>query len=240
LAQELGPLNAQIEETRKKLEMLQGELRVVEAEIDTFSADKQRYDALRDICDALDKLGGMEAGELFWEGVPEVKDAPGHLARLRRRVADFEGEIREVLERQEALKAQGNQHLDELDYLYEEVRDAHAREERRKEEFIIEREASPVPYRMMIMPWTKEGESERRFRRALLVAFLLSIGLGYLIPLVTVPVPDRSAMGVEIPERLAMLVKKEPPKPETLLNSAAVSNLRRTNRSLIPSGFCLT
>jgi len=214
LAQELEPLNAQIELTRGKLEGLKDELRVVEAELDTFSAEKQRFDALRDVCAALDTLVRLEASELFWGGVPEVKDPSDHVARMRGRIADFEGEIRGILENQAALKAQIEQRLDELDYLYEDVRDAYAREERRKEEFVVEREISPVPFRSMLMPWTTDGESDRRFRRALLVALLLSIGFGYLIPLVHVPAPDRSAMVVEIPERLAMLVKKEPPKPE--------------------------
>jgi hypothetical protein len=213
LAQELEPLNAQIEQARGKLEGLRDELRVVEAELETFSADQQRFDALRDVCAALDTLGRLEAGELFWGGMPEVKDSSGHVVRLRERIAGFEGEIRGVLEQQASLKAQAEQSLDELDYLYEEVRDAHARDERRKEEFVIEREITPVAYRRMIMPWATDGESERRFRRALFVALLLSIGFGYLLPLVHVPVPDRSAMVVEIPERLAMLVKKEPPKP---------------------------
>jgi len=214
LAQELAPLNAQIEQTRKKLDLLQGELHAVEAEAEAFSADKQRFDALRDVCDALDRLGEMEAGELFWEGVPEVGDAPGHLHRLRSRIADFEDEIRGVLEKQETLRAQQNRHLDDLDDLFDAVRDAHAREERRKDEFVVEREESFVPYRMMTMPWTLDGESERRFRRTLLAAMLLCIVLGWLIPLVNVPLPDRTAAVVEIPERLAMLVKKEPPKPE--------------------------
>ncbi len=40
LEQELAPLNAQIEQIRQKREALEGELRVVEAELKTFSADK--------------------------------------------------------------------------------------------------------------------------------------------------------------------------------------------------------
>ncbi|HEY7745873.1 MAG TPA: AgmX/PglI C-terminal domain-containing protein, partial [Desulfuromonadales bacterium] len=104
--------------------------------------------------------------------------------------------------------------LNELDYLFDEVRDAHAREERRKEEFVVEREISPVPLRALIMPWSSDGECERRFRRTMLTALLFSMVLGYLIPLVNVPVPDRLALVVEIPERLAMLVRKEPPRPE--------------------------
>jgi len=135
LEEELAPLNAQIEQARQKRMALEGELRVVEAEIETFSADKLRYDALRDVCDALDKLVELKADELFWEGIPKAKDAVGHVERVRGRVARFEGEISGILEKQESIQEQINQCLDELDILYEEIRDAHDREEQRKEEF---------------------------------------------------------------------------------------------------------
>ncbi len=213
LAQELAPLNAQIEQTRGKIKLLEDELRVVEAELETFSADKQRFDALQDVCNALGRLAELGAEELFWEGVPEARETAGHLEWLRERVAGFAQGIRGIQEKRESLKAQVDQRLDELDYLYEEVRQAYGREERRQEEFVIEREISPIPYRLSIMPWTTEGESESQFRRALLVSLLLAIIFGYLTPLVKIPIPDRSAVVVEIPERLAMLVKKEP-KPE--------------------------
>jgi hypothetical protein len=215
LLEELEPLKAQIELTRGKLQALEGELRDVVAELETFAGDKQRFDALRNVCDAIDALGAAGAGELFWEGLPEGADVADHLGRLRERIARFEGEIRGTQEKHASLKAQINERLDDLDYLHEEVRQAYAREERRKEEFLIERELEPIPYRPMIMPWTNQGEGEKRFRLALLVALLLSIGFGYLIPQWTLPQPDRTAV-VEIPERLAMLVKKEPPKPEPL------------------------
>jgi len=213
LAQELAPLNVQIEQARQKREALEGELRVVEAELKTFSADRQRFDALQDVCNALDKLGELKADDLFWEGIPEAKNAVGHVERVRGRVARFEGEIRGILEKQASLQEQTNQCLDELDILDEEARDAYDREERRKAEFVIEREISPVPYRAMIMPWTKEAESERRFRRAVFVALLICFVFGSLIPLIKVPIPDRSLAVVKIPERLVKLVKKELPTP---------------------------
>jgi outer membrane biosynthesis protein TonB len=216
LEQELAPLNAQIVRARQKHEALEGELRVVEAELETFSADKQRFDALRDVCDALDKLGELKANELFWEGIPEPKDGTEHLERVRDRVAHFEGEIRGILEKQASLQEQINQCLEELEILYEEVRDAYDREERRKEEFVIEREISAVPYRSMLMPWTKDAESEGRFRRAVLVALLACLVFGSLISLIKVPIPDRSIAVVEIPKRLAKLVKKEPPRRVTM------------------------
>jgi hypothetical protein len=211
---ELAPLNAQIEKARQKREALEGELRIVEAELKTFSADRQRFDALQDVCKALDKLKELKADELFWEGIPEAKDAAGHVERVRSRVARFERKISGILEKQASYQEQINRCFDKQHILDEEIRDAHDREERRKEEFVVEREISSVPYRAMIMPWTKEAESESHFRRAVLVALILCFVFGAPIPLIKVPIPDRSITVAEIPKRLVKLVKEDLPKPE--------------------------
>jgi len=213
LESELAPLNTQIEKVEQKREAIESELRVVEAEINKFSADRQRFDALQDVCNALDKLSELKADELFWEGIPEAKDAAGHVEQVRSRVARFEGEISGILEKQASYQEQINQCLDELQILDEEVRDAYDREERRKEEFVVEREISTVPYRAIIMPWTKEAESESRFRRAILVALILCFVFGAPIPLIKIPIPDRSDTVIEIPKRLVQLVKEDLPKP---------------------------
>ena len=213
LAQELAPLEALIGKARQRKEAFESELRAVEAELETFSAERQRFDALRDVCNAFDRLGELKADALFWEGVAEDQNAAGHVERARSRVARFEGEIGGILENQASLQGQIKQCLNELDFFYEEVRDAYDREERRKEEFVIEREISPVPYRAMVMPWTKEAESERRLNRSVLVALSISFLFGALISLIKVPIPDRSVAVAEIPKRLVQLVKKELPKP---------------------------
>ena len=161
LEQELAPLNAQIEQIREKREMLKEQLGVVAAELEKFSAARQRFDALQDVCDALDKLAELEAGKLFWKGIPGEADAAGHLERIRGRVVRFEQKISEIDEKQARLQAQIDRRNDELAYLHEEVQEAYEREERRREEFVIEREISPVPYRAMIMPWTK-ADRERK------------------------------------------------------------------------------
>jgi outer membrane biosynthesis protein TonB len=209
LEEELAPLNAQIKQAQQKREALEEELRTVEAALKTFSDDRQRFDALRDVCSALDKLEELKAEELFWEGIPEAGDVDGHMKRMRNRVARFEGEIHGILEKQASLQEQIDRCHDEMSMLFEEVRDAYDREERRKEEFVIEREIPPAAYREMIMPWTKEAESERRFRRAVLVALLACFVLGGPIPLIKVPIPDIRVAVVEIPKRLVKLVKKE-------------------------------
>lgn len=213
LALELAPLEAQIKQARQKHDALEGELRAVEAELNTFSADRQRFDALRDACDALDKLGELNADDLFWEGIPGAKDSAGHVERVRSRVARFQGEISGILEKQQTLQEQIKQCLAQMEILNEEVRDAYDRDEQRKEEYVTEREVSSVPFHEMILPWTQEGESEKRLRRAVLLALLLCFVLGAPISMINVPVPDQSSTEVKIPDRLARLVKEEMPKP---------------------------
>ncbi len=218
LQQELAPLNAQIEHVRQKSKALEGELRVVEAELETFSAERQRFDALKDVCNALDKLEELKADKLFWAALPEVKDVSGHREVVRNQITRFEQEISGVLEKHTSLNGQINQYQDELGILYEEVSDAYDREERRKEEFVIEREISPVSDHVAIMPWTNEAESESRFRKAILLAIFICIVFGIIIPVIKVPIRERMVTAVEIPKRLVELVRKEQiaraPKPK--------------------------
>jgi outer membrane biosynthesis protein TonB len=213
LEQELAPLEAQIERVGQKLEALKRESRAVEGELSAFSADKERFDALSEVCDALGRLGEIQADGLFWDEIPGAGDRAGLLEKVRARVAGFEEETREVVEKQRSVQEQINQCLDELYILDEEIRGAYDREERRSEEFIVEREMSSIPYRAAVMPWSREAESERRLRRAVLGALFISLAFGLLIPLVNVPMPDRSDMVSEIPKRLVQLVKKDLPKP---------------------------
>jgi peptidoglycan hydrolase CwlO-like protein len=209
LEDELTPLNAQIEQVRKKQKVLEEDLRAVEAELETFSVDRKRFDALRDVCNALDKLDKLEANELFWEGIAEAQKASGYVELARSRISHFEEGISSILENQQSFQKQIDQCLDELSVLYEEVSEAHEREEQRKEAYIINREISSVPYRAMIMPWTRDAESERHFRRAVFLALLMSFVFAGLMSLIKVPIPDRSTTVVEIPERLVQLVKNE-------------------------------
>ncbi|MEN8136351.1 MAG: AgmX/PglI C-terminal domain-containing protein [Thermodesulfobacteriota bacterium] len=215
LSQELEPLNAQIKQIWRQNEELEAELRSVEARFEAFSTDNQRFEALRDVCNALDKLGELDAAELFWNEMPGSNDGAGHVERLRNRIIQYEAEIQSNLEEQNSLKVQINHCLDEVDALQKQVNGAYIREQLRQEEFVVEREVSPTPFRPTIMPWANDTESESLFRRSLLIALLLTFIFGSIIPLIDVPVPDPMDV-VKVPERLAMLLKKEPPKPEPI------------------------
>jgi len=101
-----------------------------------------------------------------------------------------------------------------INVLNQESLNLQAREEARMDEFVIEREMADEAYRPMDMPWNKNDDDQKRFRKILLLVLLFSITLGILIPMWNIPVPDRVEV-VEVPERLAQLIvpKKEPPPP---------------------------
>jgi len=212
LEEELAPLKSQIEKAALVRGSLEDKLRAVESELEKVSEERARFNALKEVCNALDRLAELNADELFWEDFPEVSDSTDHVQRLRARAAGFEGQISGFLEKQASLKVEIDRCLDEIEFLNREVSEAYEREDRRQEEFVIEREPSAVPKREMIMPWTREAESERRLRKSILLALLACLIFGGLIPLITVPLPDRSVEVIEIPKRLVQLVKKEPPR----------------------------
>ena len=213
LEEELTQLDVQIEEAFKKRAALEEELRVVDAELETFATERQRFDALKNVLSALDKLGELKAGDLFWAGLVEQQNADAHIKRAKNRLSLFEGDISGILEKKATLQGEINRCLDELAYLQEEVRDAYERDERREEEYFVDREISPVPNHTMAMPGDKNSESERRFRRSLLLALLFYILFGAVIRLWGLPPTERPVVA-EGPERLVTMLRREPPKPE--------------------------
>jgi len=213
LEKDLALFHEQIKHVRRKRDELKGELRLLEAEIEKASAEQQRFDAVRAVCDALDTLAERNSNELFWEGAEEVRQAAGLVERARDRIARFEKEMNGLLGKQASLTEQISRCLDEILILEDEVRDAYDREALREEEFVVERDISPVPDRTVDMPWSREAESERRFRKALLSALLAAFILGALITLLKVPAPVRQVVAV-IPERLVSMLRREPHRPE--------------------------
>ncbi|MGH8221635.1 MAG: AgmX/PglI C-terminal domain-containing protein, partial [Woeseiaceae bacterium] len=85
-------------------------------------------------------------------------------------------------------------------------------EERRKLEWIVERDISQVPRRVQVMAWSRGGEDDWRFRKALLASLAVSLLLGALLPMIDLPLPERFEIE-DVPKRLAQLVREEQAKP---------------------------
>jgi outer membrane biosynthesis protein TonB len=217
-SQEMGSLNAQIEQLELAVVTLEDEQRVIETELDAYAIDQQNISLLEEACNALDKLRDMGAEELFWGGLSENVDLDDHSQQVRGRIDDLLQKTHDLKEKRVNIQGQIDQHQSVLAYLFDEVQQAHSREERRQEEFALVREESVVAYHQPLMPWSKEAESERRFRKAIMVAMFWCLLFGIVIPMVTIPIPDRTKVIMEIPARMAMLLKEEappvpPPKP---------------------------
>jgi hypothetical protein len=172
----------------------------------------QQFQLLGQVCDALDKLEAMGAADLFWGKKPEVKDVPGHMARVRALAGAHQEKIAAAEGKRQALRDQINDEQLRIGLLAEEIAEIEEEEELAKTEFKVVRELAPEPYRAMRMPWSHRGDDQRRFRKSLLLALLLVLLFGTLVEIWVLPERDATEV-VEIPERLVRLAQKTPPPP---------------------------
>lgn len=210
--QQIDKCYLRIGEYQAEIKRFEAELEGIEEELDSISDERQQYEVLSGVCENLEKLNEIGGNALFWSGLVNDDQIDDQLNRLRDQVAFFERRIRKVTDRRDATLEEIKKRKQEISYLEDEIDFLKEREEEAKHEYIVEREIKPIPYRVVVMPWTKKGKDEKRFRKILLLTLLLSILLGLLIPMYDVPIPDRTQVQ-EIPERLAKLIKKQKPKP---------------------------
>lgn len=207
-------VNRKIDETYEQLVKLKDEQKALSKKIKTLQEKRPHYHLLSEITDHLDQLQKQGGARLFWGDDYDEENASQYMQRARDRVAKYDGKVEELRERFEAgeekvqiFAARANLLNDESEQL-EESADAF------EHEFVIERDMLEIPYRPMIMPWSGQEEDEKRFRRILIISVVVSLLLGFLIPLWEIAVPDRTKP-VKIPKRLAQLIleKHRPPPP---------------------------
>ncbi len=218
--QEEQELLVQIEQVSDRLAGLRGDLRAVEGEVESLAPQREHHELLHRACDSLEKLGEMGAASLFWGDGVDIQRISDRLSGAREKVSAFQAHLDELdAQRQELLSriARESGNLEILDVDLDEIREA---EERRKQEWIVEREMGPEPARARQMAWTRGGEDDRRFRRSLAASLAISVIFGALLPTIDLPVPARF-LPEEMPRRLAQLVREEqarfmtpPPAPE--------------------------
>jgi outer membrane biosynthesis protein TonB len=211
-------LQSQIEESRERLGGLAGELHAVDAELEEFSAERAQHDLLGDVCSSLEKLSELGGSNLFWGDRPNDGDGDTHVGIVRRRVDTFQERVGQIEQSRLAVLERVAQEQDVTDDLEYDLLEARREEELRKQEWLVEREMDPPLARDAIMPWSRGGEDDWRFRKSLGIALLLSLLLGLVTPLIDLPVPDRWEV-VQIPERLTRLIKQEPPPPPPQLQA---------------------
>ena len=206
-------INRKIDDAYNRLEELENEDDQLVEELKQLDQLRQRYHVLSELSDQLEKLEKLGGADLFWGDNYDRSSAQNEQQRIRDLVINYDSRVSELQEKQLLREDSVESLTAKINVLNEETMSLQERKESRAEEFIIEREMHDFPYRAMQMPWNKNDEDQKQFRKILLIVLFFSILLGILIPMWDIPVPDRVEV-VEIPERLAQLmVKKEPPPP---------------------------
>ena len=213
VSQEKDKINLKIDNAQHRIADLENQLRLVDIELEDLFQVRQKFILLSEISDRLDNLNKLGGSSLFWGEDCDENESMAHYHRVHNLVINYDEKVKEVQKRRELIKEDIQSVIAQVNILHEEILVVQERAEERLTEFVIEREMTVHPYRPMIMPWTVQGEDEKRFRKIILITLLMTLVFGYLIPLWELPVQTRDELS-EVPERLAkLMVKKEPPPP---------------------------
>jgi hypothetical protein len=205
-------LRGELDEARSRLNGLKGELQAIDSEIEELSTERQQYALVQEACGALEKLSELGGAALFWGDRPSDGNGDLHVGTVRRRIDDFEQRLNDIESGRQALLDRIYKEQETTEYLEDDVSDLQRREEMRKLEWLVEREAGPMPSHEPIMPWERSGEDDQRFRKSLAITMLISLLLALVTPMIDLPAPDRWAV-VEISDRFTRLIKEEQPLP---------------------------
>ena len=184
-------LQAEISRARAKLDEQVQSLHAIDAEFEGLSAERHHYRLLEEVCGALTELSDLGAARLFWGDQASGSATDEQLRAVRGRVSAFEKRVCEIEERRQAVFDEIDRAEESSELLEEELFDLQRLEEERKLEWVIEREVDGFPVRASVMPWARVGEDDRRFRKALAAALLLSLLLGLVVPQIRLPIPER-------------------------------------------------
>jgi len=213
IVEQIERCQLQIHQYEAEIKKHEVDLESVNQELDAISDERQKYEVLTNIAENLDQLSEIGGNELFWNGLASDGEIEGHLNRLREKTDFFHRRIKKFTDRRDSALAEVKKRQEDIEYLLDEIEYLEHRQEEAKYEYIVEREIQPLPYKVVVMPWTKQGKDEKKYRKILLLALLISILMGLVIPMYEVPIPDRAEV-VKVPERLAKLIKKKQPKPK--------------------------
>ncbi len=201
----------QVQSSERVLDDLQSELRTIEMELAQLAERRRQYELLETACRSLEELESLGAGELFWDS----EQGAHRLSHARSQIAAFADEVARVEDHREAALSRIDQQNLELDCLHYDLQDVIQREEARQNEWLVEREQEPLPYRAQVMPWSRGCEEDERFRRSLASSLAASVAVAVLVASIAIPVVKRETVN-ELPERMAKLVRQErqlPPPP---------------------------
>ncbi len=212
-------LQAKVKESEDALAQLEQDLSAVDGELGRLVEQNRKFEVLGKVCRSLEELDDLGGGELFWK--PGTAGVTELITDAREKIHAFGEQYIDVEKRRDAILQKIGRQNYSLDCLHYEMLDAMEREEIRRNEWVIERDAAEIPPHAMIMPWQRGQEEDWRYRKSLGSSLAISLLLGILVGSIAIPIPDKPKE-IELPERMAKLVREElppaPPVPEPVID----------------------
>ena len=187
----------------------------LDAQLDACSSERRKYQLLGTILDSLDELDVAGAADLFWNREITSYSPDKQLRKAQEHVAAFEDKVADIEIRRDQIQSEIDVETDNLRHLNGELVALEEEAEALRHEFQVFRDPSEIPYRPLVMPWSRNGEDDRRYRKVFLTSLLVSLSLGSIVFLFKPGHETRQE--AFIPEHVAELIvkkKEEPKKPE--------------------------
>jgi hypothetical protein len=206
-------LRAQLAQARERLDGLVRDLRSIDRELEELSDERRQHQLVQAACTALEELAAVGAAGLFWgDGIPAAQ-GEDQIRRARGRLDAFQKRLDEIEDRRQARLEDIERQQQITGVLEDDVYEQRLQEERRKLEWVPERQVERFPSRELVMPWARAGEDDTRFRKSLAASLLASLLLGVLVPQIDLPMPEPGEDAIEVPERLTRLIMEARPLP---------------------------
>jgi chemotaxis protein histidine kinase CheA len=205
-------LAAELAQARQMLEGMSNELLAVDAELEDLATAREQHRLLLEVCGSLDKLGTLGGAALFWGDGTDQSASADYVHRARSRVDQFNERVQEIEARRARIIDRITQQQGHAAFMEDVLFEALEEEERRKQEWIIEREISALPARKSFMPWTHGHEDDKRFRKSVGTALLLCLIFALITPLIRLP--ERIVKPeIAVPDRIVRLLIESRPQP---------------------------
>ena len=204
-------LRDELRAARQRVEVLTKDLGSIDTELEALETERQQFQLLEEACTALEKLGEMGAADLFWSGFDTTGSSADHLRSVRTRVTTFEKTLAEIEERRSRVVEEIQARQLDADGIAGEILEVEREAERKRLEWLVERDEE-IPIEPVVLPWSRDDEDDRYFRKTLAICLLLCLLLGAALPFVDLPIPDEWEV-MEEQERLTQLIREETPPP---------------------------
>jgi hypothetical protein len=210
-------IRTRFEESEHRLSDLETELQGVNDELQSRVDRGHEFEVLAQVCRSLEELENIGAADLFWNSQEGPQGRSGKLASAFERIDAYAVEIARTEDRRDAILEDVGGQNEELDQFHYELMNVLAEQESRKNEWLVERELTDIPYHDQVMPWTRGNEEDQRFRKSLWSSLAASVCVAIIVGSIAIPIIEREQI-IEVPERIARLVQQQraqhEPEPE--------------------------